>query len=239
MTKHFDSAEFNRSFNKQRKLLREHFGITEAETQDSADAASRFQTHDKQDAARDVHGRVQSDNITYLTKEAKGEVTKIIAELRGKHSAAFTVAINKWEAMAKLQSDIEQLEAEIKQEGIREKIAALFGAEYEFVTRVVQTVNLSEIAMSKQPEAAITTEWSKVWKELSTQLTPELLKVGEEIIKKYSTIQKPKPPSIKYTPAPVTEGLGEIWKSFLGKIKSWGRIFDSKLENVKDKIQNL
>ena len=234
MTKHFNSDEFDRSFNKHRKLLREHFGLSEADTQDAADAG-----HHYKDAPRDAHGRVEDANITYATKEAKGETTKIIATLRKHRSGDFTVVINRFEAVLKLQEQMDALEQEIRQEGIREKIAALFGAKYEFVTRVIQTVNLAEIALTKQPEAAVTTKWVEVWKELSAQLTPELLEVGKAIVKKHSTTQPPKPPSVKYTPAPVSEGLGDIWNSFLNKIKSWGKSYDSKLSSVEDKIKNL
>lgn len=227
-------TEFDRSFNKHRKLLHEHLGIAEADTQDAAGSG-----HHYKDAPRDTHGRVDDANITYVTKEAKGEVIKIIATLRKHRSGEFTTAITKYEAIARLQEQLDALEQEIKQEGIREKIAALFGAKYEFCTRVIQTVNLTEIAITKQPEAAVTTKWAEVWKELSTRLTPELLEVGKALVKKHSTEQAPKPPSVKYTPAPVSEGLGDIWNSFLNKIKSWGKSYDSKLSSVEDKIKNL
>lgn len=189
-----------------------------------------------EDVPRDSKGRVSLDDITYELKESKGVVTKIIAILRGKSSEVFTKLADRLVKLKALEEEIEKINEEVKQEAGREKIAALFGAEYEFSTRVVRTVNNLELVLSKQPKGAETTKWAEVYKELSEKLTPELLTVAEAIVKKHTTTQAPKPPSLKLEPAELKEGIMDLWSSFISKLKLWGKSFDTRMTKVEKNI---
>jgi hypothetical protein len=227
-----ESDIFKTSFAKFKKIIVEH--CSESLTED-------FGGDHYKHVPRDTQGRVDVPDVNYDVVKTKGEVSKVIATLSKNYSGAFTNAINKWKAMEDLLSQVKTLEEEIKQEGIRDKIASLFGAEHEFVTRVIKTVSAYEIMLTAQPKAATTVQWAVVWKELSEKLTPELLKVGEQIVKKYSTTQAPKPPSVKFIGEPdvKTEGIGDVWNSFVDKVKNWGTTYDSKLDSVIDKAEKL
>jgi hypothetical protein len=220
------------TFDKHKKLVLEHLNIREAETQAAADAG-----HHYKDMPRDPQGRVSHPDISYQAKEVKGKIDKVIATLTGNHSGAYTSAITKLNRVEELEAEVAALKEEVKQEGVREKIAALFGAEHEFVTRVIRTVSAYELMLSKQPKPAETTKWAEVYKELAEKLTPELLVIGESIVKKYTTTQEPKPPALKVSK--IAEGLGDVWNAFLGKIKQWGQRFDAQLNGVIGKIKQL
>jgi hypothetical protein len=218
-------AGFLKSFEKHKKLICEHFSISESHYEG---------------LPRDVMGRVDSEDVNYELVKSKGQISKVIANVSGNMSGPFTKLIQKMEELKALEETIIQMNEELKQEGGREKIAELFGAEFEFVTRVVRTVSSFELFLTKNPKAAETTKWAEVYKELSEKLTPELLEVGKAIVKKHTTTQDPKPPSLKISKiGDVNEGLMDLGKSFIESLKRWGRIFDNRLDNLNKKIEQL
>ena len=217
MEKEFNQQLFETTFNKHKKLLRE----------------AHFET-----SPRDEMGRVNSDEIKYTIEKSKGEINKIIADLSGKHSEIFTKTAIKLKQIAELEEEIEKINDEIKQEAGRDKIFALFGAEFEFVTRVINTVSGISIMLTKQPKAAETKKYEAICKELYTLLDEKLKPAGDAIIAKHTTIQPPKPPSLKLTP--VKEGIGsDIWNKFLVTIKKWGKAYDTKLNSILNNIETL
>lgn len=185
---------------------------------------------------RDPQGRVSRPDISYDVEQKKGQVSKIIANLQSHSSGAFTKVVEKLLSIERLENEIEALKEEVKQEGVREKISALFGAEYQYVTRTVKLVSLIELTMSKDPVAATTVKWADVYQELYEELPDELKSVGDDIVKKFSTKQDPKPPSLKINkPEMPTEEIGgSEWSSFENKVKSWGNNFNDKLNHVID-----
>lgn len=238
MSTNFKSNIFESTFNKHVKLLVTKLNLKE--TDYSGEEETQFQAdngHHYKDDIRDVKGRVSRTDVVYNEKLVKGEVTKITATLSGNSSGTFTVAIDKLKQIEELERQIAVISEEIRQEGVREKVAAFFGSQYEFTTRVVDTVSLYHLVLAKQAKTNNTVKWESVYKELVEQLTPELANVANAIVKKYTTEGTPKPPSLKIQK--VDEGLGDIWNSFLGKVKSWGSKFDSKIGNVKSKIDQL
>jgi hypothetical protein len=191
-----------------------------------------------EDIPRDTLGRVNLDDITYEMESKKEVVTKIIATLKGKSSEVYTKLADRLIRLNALEAEMIKINEEVKQEGAREKIAALFGAEFEFSTRVIRTISNLEIVLTKQPKAAETTKWAKVFEELSAKLTPELIQIAESIVKKHTTIQTPKVPglSIDGPGLDLKEGIGDVWKSFIDKLKTWGRLFDKRLDKVEKEI---
>jgi len=189
--------------------------------------------------ARDTMGRVNLDDINYEIKESKGKINKIIAISKGKSSEVYTKLADRLIRLKALEDEIEKINEEVKQEGAREKIAALFGAEFEFVTRVVRTVNNLEILLTAQPKEANTVKWAEVYKELATQLTPELIVVANSIVEKYTTTQNPKPPSLKMAAKDLSESVFDLYKSFIEKLKTWGKSFDRKLDAIENDIKDI
>jgi hypothetical protein len=224
---------FDKTFKRHVKLLKEHLGIREADTQVSADDGRHYASN-----PRDSRGRVADENIQYTVEMAKDKVKKIIAELKGYHSSAFTKAIETWTRINELNEELNRIEDEFKQEGLREKISALFGAEFEYTTRVVKTVSLYELMLTAQPVPTTdkSVAWSEVYKELEEHLTPELLKIATAIKEKYSSPKKVPVPAIKIKAPELTEGM---WSDFIARLKSWGAKFDVKLGNLKKKIASI
>lgn len=186
-----------------------------------------------EDDPRDEMGRVQRPDVSYDTVSKKGEVNKIIANLQAHSSGAFTKIVQRLQLLQRLEDEIEELKEEVKQSGVREKINALFGVEYQFVTRVVKLASLIEVTMSKNPKETETTKWREVYEELYQKLPQELQEVGTGIVKKFSTVHDPKPASLKVKDPSIKESA-DNWQGFEQKMDSWGNKFDEKLDHVLD-----
>lgn len=209
---------FEATFNKHRKLINEHY----------------------EDAERDELGMVKSEDVSYELVKTKDVLTKVIATVKGDMSGPFTKLIQKMTELAALEAEIIKINEEVKQTGAREKIAALFGEENQLVTRVVRTVSLFELFLTKNPKAAETTKWAEVYKELSEKLTPELVTVAKAIVKKHTKTNDPKPPSLSIDKIePVSEGLADMGKSLIDTLKKWGSLFDRRLSSLTQKIEQL
>jgi hypothetical protein len=191
----------------------------------------------QEEIERDGLGRVSDANINYSEVRTNGDITKVIAILKGKKSEQFTKAINDLIELQSLEELIEKKKEELKQSRVRDEVADLFGAQLTLSTRVIKTVSAYELVLSKDPKATDTVKWSEVYKELSVKLTPELITVAEALVKKFTTTtQKPASVSIKK----IDESqIGGIFKSFLEKIRNWGKSYDKKLGTTLNKIKSL
>ena len=199
---------------------------------------------------RDPMGRVdQPEFIEYKLKESKDKLTKLIrvtkitAKLHGNYSGAFTNAVNYLKKIDELNNEIDQLEEQIKQGGFREKIASLFGATYEFCTRVITLVNNIELVLAKNEEPYKTYEYKKILDALYLELTPDLQKRADDIKLQFEKVNTAKVPKLKINEPDksddIDEGISDIFSNFLLKIKQWGKSFDSRLNSIMSAANQL
>lgn len=180
--------------------------------------------------ARDTHGRAMHPGITM--EPSKGKVT---AKLSSYNSQSYTKLAQKVLRAKELAAEVKQLEEEIKQE-TREDIADLFSATDIVYTRVVETVSFV-MTLSKNPEASTTYKYAEILKELTEELTPELISKLEVIKKKYQGTSQ-RSPSLSITAKEgVNEGIfskfRDFFARFLDAIRSWGQSYDARLGQLK------
>jgi len=182
-------------------------------------------------------------NVSYDTERKKGEITKVTANLKGNIGEKYIELGKKISRMKTLKKDITMLESEIKQEG-RESIRDLFKAGDEIFTRVVETTNFT-LQLNKTPGPTEVVKYAEVLKELESQLTPELIKVLENIKAKFTSIIQKEAAltyDIKNENFNLTESMWDRLKDFctlyLSKIQNWGEKYDDKLQNLKNILEN-
>ena len=112
--------------------------------------------------------------------------SEVIALLRGSDSQVYTKLAQKVNRIEQLESEIKELKEEVKQVS-RENIADLFDADDAVKARVVQTMSFI-LTLSKDPKATVTPKYKDILEALSTQLTPELIIVLENLKKQMVTV---------------------------------------------------
>jgi hypothetical protein len=177
--------------------------------------------------------------LTYTQKEVAGKVDRVIVQLEGRQSEAFTKLAKNFK---RTKTHIERLEKvmESLNKEVKDKAIDLFNAEDEIATRVVDTVSIG-ITISKLPEVkdVVKTDWERIAKELAS-LTPELDAKLKELTKKFTTvkagIQKGVSLRVDLKEGKISDifdKLKNMFKSFLESVKSWGDSYDSKLDKIK------
>jgi uncharacterized protein (UPF0335 family) len=151
---------------------------------------------------------------------------EVVAMLRGSDSQVYTKLAQKVNRIEQLEEEIKALKEEVKQVS-RENIADLFDADDAIKARVVQTMSFI-LTLSKDPKATVTPKYKDILEALSTQLTPELIIVLENLKKQMVTVTQ-KSPSLRIT-RNVDEGsIGDLFARFKQKVFGWATSYDQKL----------
>jgi hypothetical protein len=201
-----------------------------------------------------VGAKSDNANVKYDATYAKsgkeaGVITKVTAVLTSYESGKYTRLAQNVQRLQELAVETLELENQVKQDA-RDTIADLFHAEDAAYTRVVETVSFI-LSITKDNDPATTVKYAQVLDELQSHLTPELVKVLESIKEKFSTVQKPKPPSLKWSAktkdqnnesatalaeAPM-EKMKMFFTRYLSKILAWGNAYDAKLEKLRNMVE--
>jgi len=173
----------------------------------------------------------RNPELEYEDIPEKGKTSaKVIARLKSYKSQSMTKLAQKIQRIDQLETEINTLKAEVKDE-TKTEIAGLFDDLEDLVkTRVVETVSFV-FTLSKNPAETISPKYKDILEKLSTHLTPELITILEGL--KATLVTKTlKSPSLKIEP--VTESIGS---GFFSKLKNlisrWAVKYDSKLEALK------
>jgi chromosome segregation ATPase len=185
-------------------------------------------------------GRIKG--ATYTTKEVKGKVEKVIAELKGAHSAAWTKISKQY---VELDTEIKKLEeqrAELNAE-LKAKATGVFDTEDEVLTRVVETSQLV-LTLSKKvkTEAHPEVDGDAVVKALAeADLPKELRKMVSAIIKANTKITPAKetPERLTVKVNKVEESIGSTLTAIISAVKSWLKAFDSKYTKIAEMVKML
>lgn len=189
-------------------------------------------------------GRIDHPSVQYHAEINKGEITKVVANLKAAPSGRYTKLGRNLLEIEALSERLTELKEEVKQD-TRELVADLFNAEDVCRTRVVETVSFT-FQLSKDPKATETIKYAKVLEELEQHMTPDLIRIMRNLEEKYKTVTQ-KAPSLKATdhrPAEESiqlgEGLADKLKAFASKflqaITGWGKRYDQKLDALKAEV---
>jgi hypothetical protein len=161
--------------------------------------------------------------------EYKDSTKEVVAVLKSYNSQSYTKLAQKVERISALEAEVKQLKEEVKAE-TRENIADLFDAEDAVRTRVVETVSFI-LTLSKDPAPTVTPKYKDILEALSSQLTPELITVLEELKQQMVTVTN-KSPSLKVKS--INEGkVGQLFAHLKNLIFNWGQRYDQKLDRLK------
>ena len=200
-------------------------------------------------AAPDYVGPMASDTVSYEAEQTNGMITKIVAYLKSYDSARYTRLGNNLVRINELTEEIKTLQAETKQE-VRDLIGGVFHSWDAVSTRIVDTVSFV-FHLSKDPKPTSSISYAKVLTELEQHMTPELLKICEEIKAKHTSAPVQKAASLTVTdkrvPVKTEESIGgnlaEKLKIFFNKfyqeVKAWGVSYDSRLDELKAETGSL
>lgn len=197
-------------------------------------------------AEADYKGPIDSPDISYSHEEKKGEITKVIANLKSYDSQRYTKLGRNMMRIKELSDEMEKLKEEVKAD-TKGAIADLFHAEDACRTRVVETVGFT-FHLTKDPDPTTTVQYAKVLEALEAHLTPELITVMEALKSQFSnTVQKSA--ALKATDKAaesigeaieLSEGLLDSLKAMahklLSKVTNWGKSYDVKLDKLKAQV---
>lgn len=243
----------------------------------------RLQELDKGDSEPQLPSKPTIDTVRPLDKDsyellgktkkatAAGEFDRVIAKLAGKDSEKFTKIAQDYHDLDKWEKLISESRDNLNQK-VRDLSEPLFSASDKWLTRVVETKSLT-ITLAKKIETKVTKEkieYEKVLEELQNHLTPELKKVAEDLVKKFTIAEKvsnvesanlPKlgvKPHVTVADMPdmpadrlkkesiyenrfsnILQKFTTVVKSTWNKVSSWAESYDSKLDSLKQKVNNI
>lgn len=176
---------------------------------------------------------VRSSDISYKEVQAKGEITKVIAELdKQKASAASKLAMQYDKLNKALQEAQEQ--RDIANKDLKEYVDELFDANDALVTRAIETASVT-ISVAKATQQSMT-DYAKVLEEL-VKMVPDLTKKVDELKNQYTRIIEKSPAlRVKVEEGTLKNTVINALISFADKIFGWLDWYDNKLNKIKSMI---
>lgn len=206
-------------------------------------------------------------DLEYKNKVMKNVIERVTAELEGNESGVFTRAAKRYKQMDRLLAAIQEKRNELNEDIKSEVLSYFDGAADEIYTRVIDTVSLTATVSKKQADTPAskesTVDYAAVVKKL-LELVPDIEEQAKKLVEEFTTVvdipAKPgKSPSLSVkfkdedekkarmkskADALIDEGVGDVVKSLLSKLKSfltnfksWGKDFDKKLNEIRVMIK--
>ena len=182
--------------------------------------------------------RAEGD-VKYTEVKVKGEIARVVAELSGNRSGAFTRLGNRYkklsDAIEKLSEQRNKLNDEIKG-----RVEELFDATDVVYTRVVETVSVTAtLSKASKGESKEVVNYEKIAEELAKLIPEELQSKVEELTRMYTTMKEgsTRAPALRVT---VNEGVFDTLvsklKGWFGSIIKWASSYDKKLAAIKSQL---
>lgn len=196
---------------------------------------------------------MRQDEYDYKeTKKPKtDDLTRVTLKLKNQKSSAMTVLADKYEAIEKLQDEVNE-KRDVLNVQIKDKFDELFNESDKLATRVIESKKWA-LTVSKTNLREVTTKidvnyegaYIELLKLLNENVEPalkEILKtLSAQAIGKYSAtktiVKEPVPHRLTYNKLDESF-ISDIWKkikSVISFIKEKLNIFDSKFESLKKK----
>lgn len=189
-------------------------------------------------------------SLTYKTEEVKKQLDRVIVTLEGNRSGVMTKFAKRYkeidEAAKAIAREREELNDQMKQ-----TVEALFDAEDEYLTRVVETASIAITLSKSYAQKADKTDWEAVANGLMALLTEEMVPEGQKILKWFTTIGELEKVTPKLQAPKFKESISEsAMGDFLARIKnatskavnsfkSWAGNVDNKIANLKSAADSL
>jgi len=185
----------------------------------------------------------RNPELNYVEKQVKKVLDLVTVELSGSKSGSMTRLMTRYSRLDKSAALLAERREATNLE-MKDKVADLFDAADEVLTRVVETASFTitlskaEKGADKKPKTSI--DYEAIVKELQV-MVPELEEKIKEITKKFTEITPAKDSPITLrVRSKVDEGVvGDILKSvkaFAKSIFSWLKSYDRRLAVLKSKI---
>lgn len=194
----------------------------------------------------------RNDNIQYSDefKIKTGEITKVVATLKGKHSEYVTKIMKELLPLRKTIAELNETQNKLSHDAI-DYLDELFDESDLLCTRAIKTASytltLSKKSLSVE-KSTVVTDWESIAKELAS-MSSELTEKFNELKTIYTKVEK------EFTKGTSTqlksiekidEGISDIYnkiKSIINKfknsIKTWLKYYDKNLLKIQKKLNEL
>jgi hypothetical protein len=174
------------------------------------------------------------------------KVTKVIADLKSQKATAATKLALQFQKILEERKRLETEEENLKIKG-RTTVADLFDAKDEILTRVAETASVVMQISKASERTDIKLDVDGLLNAIG-ELAPELIESIKALREKYTSETKT-PVSPKFSVSLKSKTQKEsmwdtIWqkmkgagKSFLSLISEWGKMYDSRLDAVKQQLR--
>jgi hypothetical protein len=194
----------------------------------------------------------RKEDVVYVEKKAKNEINKVIAELKGHEASVMSLLARRFDRLNTAIKLMGKKRDDIKKD-LKERVAELFNAEEEVLTRVVDTAafTLTLNKVTKKAETKTVIDYESIAEKLCELIPDELQAKVDEIIAAYTKIDiMPIPePGFKVTnkaakeaadKVSVEEGfvdtLSKLCSRLYKSITSWSKKFDKKLKKLEAQL---
>lgn len=173
--------------------------------------------------------RIEHEEVEYKEKKVKQVLDRVTAILKGKKSEVFTKLADEYRSIAEqieeLNKQHENLNARIK-----DRMDAMFDAEDEVLTRVVESVSMVATLSKRTPshhKEIETIDYDGLLEEIG-DLVPALAQQMEFLVKKHTTVTKKlvsaKSPALRVT-------LNESEDDIFDKVEEYADLVGSVVMN--------
>lgn len=196
---------------------------------------------------KEVLKEARRSDLTYTEKKVKGEVDKVITELKGSESAQATILAKR---LHNLNVALKKMDEKRKEynEKLTNEVEQLFDQSADIVyTRVVKTASfMIQVAKQEQAKEKVEVDYESIYKELANLIPAHLLPAVDQLFDTYTRkwTPDPKKPSLRVSPIEEASAASGKLMSFLEKIvasakgllkrmKEWGSSYDAELKDIQ------
>lgn len=181
-------------------------------------------------------------SLTYTEKKVKEKIDRVILSLQGNQSGKFTKLISNYKKIQKACEALAKKQDELNSH-LKEEVEALYDAQDEVYTRVVDTISATLTLSKKQVVTTTKTDYEAVLAKL-IEATPELESKIKELVDQFTKVTTTdKSPALRTTIKEdlkdLAKQLKEMAKEALKSFKAWGKSFDKKLADITKDIEKL
>ena len=189
-------------------------------------------------------------HLTYTEKKVKGEIDKVITELKGSESAQATILAKR---LHNLNVALKKMDEKRKEynEKLTAEVEDLFDQSTDIVyTRVVKTASfIIQVAKQEQVKEKAEVDYESIYKELANLVPAQLLPAIDQLFDTYTRkwTPDPKKPGLRVSPIEeASAATGKIMsflekivasaKSLLKRTKTWAASYDDRLKDLKKEL---
>lgn len=200
------------------------------------------------DPKSEITLEARKEGVKYSEKKMRGEINKVVAELKNTDSSSMTRLARKYAQIDRLSKRIAAQRDKLNKEAT-EAVESLFDVEDEIYTRVVETISLSMTLSKKEEERTVTTTtfdadgFVDELFELMPSLESALLELKEKYTKVETITHPARKPSLRVkVKENVIKDLYNKLKDYATKFKDYImsklRKFDDGFNSLKRKVDN-